>query len=155
MNRLSWDEYFGALVQVISMRSDDADTKVGAIIVDHKNRIVSTGYNGTPRGTDLPKTRPDKYPYMVHAEENAMLFAQGDLNRCRIYVLGMTPCNVCARMMLQKGIEEVIVVNPVVREGGANWNFTSTYEMFKQAKVGFREVRVPFVEIQREINLDC
>jgi dCMP deaminase len=155
MNRLSWDEYFGLLTQVIALRSDDENTKIGAIIVDHKNRIVSTGYNGTPRGTDLPKTRPEKYPYMVHAEENAMLFAQGDLHGCRIYVLGMTPCNVCARMMLQKGIEEVIIVNPIIREQGANWNFEATYNMFSQVGMGFREIKVPFINIEREINLDC
>lgn len=154
MNRLSWDEYFGALVQVIALRSDDAETKVGAVIVDKNNRIISTGYNGTPKGTDFPKTRPNKYPTMCHAEENSILFAQGDLTGCKIYVLGMTPCNVCARMMLQKGIEEVIVVNPVSREGGANWNFSSTYEMFKQANMGFREVHTPFIQFHRDINLD-
>ena len=155
MNRLTWDEYFGALVQVIAMRSDDENTKIGAVIVDKKNRIISTGYNGTPRGTDLPKTRPEKYPFMVHAEENAMLFSQGDLTGCRIYVLGMTPCNVCARMMLQMGIEEVIVVNPIVRTEGMNWDFKSTYEMFKQANIGFREIKTRIVEFMREVNLNC
>lgn len=155
MERISWDEYFGLLVQVIALRSDDANTQIGAVIVDEKNRIIATGYNGTPRGTDLPKTRPEKYPYMVHAEENAMLFAQGDLTGCRLYVLGMKPCNVCARMMVQKGIKEVVVVNPVMREGGADWNFDSTIEMFKQAKITLKEIRVPFIEIQRPINLNC
>ena len=149
--RPSWDEYFGLLVQVIAMRSDDAETKVGAIVVDHKNRIVATGYNGTPRGTDLPKTRPEKYPYMVHAEENALLFAPEDLFNCRIYILGMTPCNVCARMIIQKGITEVIVVNPIERKGGANWNFESTFEMFSQVKMGFREIKVPIISIDKII----
>lgn len=155
MERITWDEYFGLLVQVIAMRSDDANTKIGSVIVDKKNRIISTGYNGTPRGTDLPKTRPEKYPYMVHSEENAMLFAQGDLTGCRIYVLGMIPCNVCARMMIQKGIEEVIVVNSTPRDAGANWNFDATLEMFKQARITLREIKTFFVNIERPINLDC
>jgi len=154
MNRLSWDEYFGALVQVIAMRSDDAETKVGAIIVDKNNRIVSTGYNGTPKGTNLPKTRPDKYPFMCHAENNAIVFAKCDLTGYKIYVLGMPPCDTCARMIIQSGIAEVVVVNPIKRDGGANWNFESTYEMFKQTQMGFTKINVPFVQIEREINLD-
>jgi deoxycytidylate deaminase len=84
-----------------------------------------------------------------------MLFAQGNLDGCKIYVLGMTPCNVCARMMLQKGISQVIVVNPMIRSGGADWNFESTFNMFNQANILYKEIKVPFVNIERPINLDC
>jgi len=136
------------MAQCASLRSDDEETKAGAIIVNKNNRIVATGYNGTPKGTNLPKTRPDKYPYMVHAEENAMLFAPENLTGHRIYLYGLPcPCNVCARMMIQKGIEEVIVVNPETKKGSNNWNYDSTYEMFKQVNMGFREIKVPIVSI--------
>jgi len=150
MNRLSWDEYFGLMVQVVSLRSGDAETKVGAIIVDEKNRIVATGYNGTPYKTNLPNTRPEKYPYMVHAEENAILHAQRDLTNCKIYVLGLTPCNVCARMMIQRGIIEVIVVNPISSEG-KDWNFEHTFKMFEQVDMGFRQVEVPNLDLTLDI----
>jgi len=145
MNRLTWDEYFGIMVQVIALRSDDVETKVGSVIVDSKNRIVSTGYNGTPRGTTLPTTRPDKYPFMVHSETNAILFARCDLTGCKIYILGMTPCDSCARSIIQSNIKEVIVVNPIIRVGGNNWNFEATYEMFRQVNMGFRTIGAPVI----------
>lgn len=142
-SRLSWDEYFGLMVQIIALRSDDIDTKIGSVIVDKNNRVISTGYNGTPRGTDLPKTRPEKYPYMIHSEQNSILFAKCDLTNCKIYVLGMSPCDTCAKMIVQSGINEVIIVNPIKRDGGANWNFEATYKMFQQVNMGFREITVP------------
>jgi len=145
MTRLSWDEYFGLMVQVVSLRSGDAETKVGAIIVDEKNRIVATGYNGTPRGTDLPNTRPEKYPYMSHAELNCIIFSKCDLENYKIYVLGMTPCDSCARAIIQSGLSEVIVVNPIERKEGADWNFEATYKMFKQVNMGFRTINVPLI----------
>lgn len=147
-NRLSWDEYFGVQTQAIALRSDDAETKAGAIIVNKNNRIIATGYNGTPRGTNLPKTRPEKYPFMCHAEENCLLFSPEDLTGCRLYFTGLPcPCNICARMMIQKGIREVIVVNPVVKADSNNWNYDSTYEMFKQVNMGFREVKAPILRL--------
>lgn len=145
--RISWDEYFGLMVQVIALRSDDADTKIGSVIVDKNNRVISTGYNGTPRGTDLPKTRPDKYHFILHSEQNSILFSKCDLTGCKIYILGMPPCDTCAKMIVQSGITEVIVVNRMERKDGANWNFEATYKMFQQVNMGFREIIVPKINI--------
>jgi len=139
-NRRSWDDYFGLMVQVIALRSDDEETKVGAVIVDKNNRVISTGYNGTPKGTNLPKSRPDKYPYMIHSEQNCILFAKCDLTDCKIYVLGMPPCDTCAKMIIQSGITEVIVVNPIIRDGGADWNFDATKTMFEQVNMKVRTI---------------
>lgn len=144
-NRLSWDEYFALVTKTVSLRSDDSETKIGAVIIDEENRIVSTGYNGTPKGTiGLPTTRnKNKYPFMVHAEENAILFSRRNLKNCKIYVLGMLPCDSCARSICQVGINEVIVVNPIKRENGKDWNNDSVIKMFKQLNIKIREIIVP------------
>jgi dCMP deaminase len=143
MNRPSFDEYFGYLVQVIRLRSDDEETQIGCIIADNKNRIISAGYNGTPRGTDFPKTRPEKYPYMVHAEQNAIITACRDLSGDKIYVLSMLPCAECARLICQTGIKEVIVVNEIERIAGKDWDFTATLKMFEQCKIMVRKINTP------------
>jgi dCMP deaminase len=147
MKRLSWDEYFGLLVQVIALRSDDEETKVGSVIVDKRNRVISTGYNGTPMGTSLPKTRPDKYPVMSHSEENSILFSKCDLTNCKIYILGMLPCSTCARMIIQSGINEVIIVNEKERVKGNDWNFDITKTMFTQVSITIRCISVPLINI--------
>ena len=141
MTRPTWDEYFGLMTQIVALRSDDAETRVGAVIVDKNNRIVSTGYNGTPKGTSgLPTHRPEKYPYMVHAEQNAIIFAKQDLTDCKIYILGMLPCDTCARLICQSGIKQVFVVNESIRYGGADWKPTEVLEMFRQCKVTVKQV---------------
>jgi len=145
--RPSWDEYFGYLVQVVSWRSDDEETKVGAVIVDSKNRIMSLGYNGNPRGTNLPHVRPAKYNYVVHAEQNCIITASRNIEGCKLYVLGMFPCCDCAKLICQAGLTEVIVVNR--REpAGKDWNFDATFEMFKQCQIAIRAINVPTVVLQ-------
>lgn len=113
-NRISWDEFFMGVAKLAALRSRDPNTKVGACIVKN-NKIVSTGYNGMPRTCDehdLPWTKNknwlnSKYPYVVHAELNAVLNApMTDLNGCVLYVT-LFPCNECAKVLLQCGIKEI------------------------------------------------
>ena len=62
--RMGWDEYFMRIAEVVKLRSHDVNTQMGCVIVDSKNRIVSTGYNGLPKGVnDLnwPIERSEKY----------------------------------------------------------------------------------------------
>jgi dCMP deaminase len=152
--RPSWDKYFGYLCQVVSWRSDDEETKVGSVIVDSKNRIVSVGYNGTPRGTNLPHVRPAKYAYTVHSEPNCIITAQRNVEGCRLYVLGMLPCNDCAKLICQAGLTEVVVVNKVERTA-KDWNFDATLEMFRQCQITLREINVPKVKIVKiDFNLN-
>lgn len=143
--RPTWDKYFGYLCQVVSWRSDDEETKVGSVIVDSKNRIVSVGYNGTPRGTNLPHTRPEKYEVMIHSEQNSILTAQRNIEGFKLYVLGMLPCCDCAKLICQAGIVEVIIVNAADRTGGKDWSPSATLEMFKQCKIAVRSLTVPKV----------
>jgi len=81
-NVIQWDDYFMSVAFLSSMRSKDPNTQVGACIVNTENRIVGIGYNGFPTGCsddDLPWDRvadnelDTKYPYVCHAEVNAIL----------------------------------------------------------------------------------
>lgn len=109
--RPSWQEYFIGLAHAVSQRSHDVQTQHGCVITDSNNRILGVGYNGFPKGLDdskLPNTRPDKYPWMIHAERNA-------LSNCTIrpengiaYVTGQC-CNDCIMALWQEGICKVFM----------------------------------------------
>lgn len=117
---ISWDEYFMGVAMLAACRSKDPNTQVGACIVSPDNIIISTGYNGMPKGCsddDFPWERDaenevqTKYPYVVHAELNAILNANGrDLTGSRIYV-ALFPCNECAKAIIQSGIKEVVYLS--------------------------------------------
>lgn len=113
MERPNWTDYFLGLAKVVSQRSHDAQTQHGCVITDQNNRILGLGYNGFPRGLDdklLPNTRPEKYPWMIHAERNA-------LSNCIIrpdngiaYVTGQC-CNDCAMALWQEGVTTIFMSN--------------------------------------------
>lgn len=114
---ISWDEFFMGVAVLAAKRSKDPNTQVGACIVDVNNVIISTGYNGFPIGCsddEFPWDREGektKYPYVVHAELNAILNASGKSMRdARIYV-ALFPCNECAKAIIQAGIKEVIYLS--------------------------------------------
>lgn len=117
---INWDEYFMGVAILASQRSKDPSTQVGACIVNDENKIMSVGYNGFPRGCsddEFPwdrqgdKDSSTKYPYVCHAELNAILNAGGNnLKDCRIYV-ALFPCNECAKAIIQCGIKEVIYIS--------------------------------------------
>lgn len=118
-NYISWDEYFMGVALLSAKRSKDPSTQVGACIVNNKNKIVGAGYNGLPAGCDddeFPWERQGdflqtKYPYVCHAELNAILNNIGmDLHGCRIYT-ALFPCNECAKAIIQAGITEVIFLS--------------------------------------------
>lgn len=113
-NVLSWDEYFMELAKLSARRSKDPRTQVGACIIDPTtNRIVSIGYNGLPRGIkDDNKVWDDSLKdwFVVHAEANAILNTQEDLNGKILYVT-MFPCNECAKLIVQKGIKEIVYLD--------------------------------------------
>ena len=108
---ISWNEYFMAIAKLSAMRSKDPNTQVGACIVSNDNRILSIGYNGAPNGFDDEKfpwgregeNLSTKYPYVCHAEMNAILNYRGskkDLENAKIYV-DLFPCNECAKIIIQ------------------------------------------------------
>ncbi|MBQ6820624.1 MAG: dCMP deaminase family protein [Clostridium sp.] len=116
---ISWDEYFMGVAILAGMRSKDPNTQVGACIVDHDNKILSQGYNGLPKGCsddEFPwdregSTLNTKYPYVVHAELNAILNCRDrNLVGAKIYV-ALFPCNECAKAIIQCGIKEVVYLS--------------------------------------------
>lgn len=114
-NVLTWDEYFMGLAHLSAMRSKDPSTQVGAVIVSNEHRVVSIGYNGFPNGCGddvFPWDREGefgntKYPYVVHAELNAILNSKNDLRGCSLYV-SLFPCNECAKAIIQSGISRIV-----------------------------------------------
>ncbi len=123
-NYITWDEYFMGVALLASMRSKDPCTQVGACIVDCENHILSTGYNGFPWGCsddEFPWEREGsysetKYPFVVHAELNAILNANGkNLVGAKIYV-SLFPCNECAKAIIQAGIKEVLYLSDKYEE---------------------------------------
>ena len=116
---ISWDEYFMGVALLAAQRSKDPSTQVGACIVDGDKRILSTGYNGFPKGCsddEFPWNRDEacgetKYPFVVHAELNAILNASGKkLAGATVYV-ALFPCHECAKAIIQSGIKEVVYLS--------------------------------------------
>lgn len=116
---ISWDEYFMGVALLSARRSKDPSTQVGACIVNDQNKIVGAGYNGLPIGCnddDFPWDKQGafletKYPFVCHAELNAILNNIGmDLKGCKIYT-ALFPCNECTKAIIQSGITEVIYLS--------------------------------------------
>lgn len=110
IERPSWDEYFIGIAEAVSKRSHDGETQVGVVIVDENKRILATGYNGFPPGcddTELPNLRPDKYPFMVHAEINAIAASRQDLRNSSLYCT-FSPCRDCAKAIITAGVKKIV-----------------------------------------------
>ena len=144
------------MAKFVSTKSKDPSTKVGAIIVEpDTNLLISSGYNGFPRGVDdTPERYNDrelKYKLVVHAELNAILLAGYRAKGARLYVWPsfMLPpvCNECCKAVIQSGIKEV--VGYVVDENSLNerqlrWKdaILLSRMMCEEAGVGFRGVQL-------------
>lgn len=143
---LSWDEYFMSVAHLSAKRSKDPNTQVGACIVNTDKKVVGMGYNGFPMGCDddeFPWEREGalletKYPFVVHAELNAILNSIQSLHGCTIYV-SLFPCNECAKAIIQSGIKKVIYESD--KYSGTETNIASK-KMFKEA--GVETVQLPY-----------
>ena len=115
---ISWKEYFMGVALLSAARSKDSNTQVGACIVNAENKIISVGYNGMPTGCrddEMPWEREGdyldtKYPYVCHAELNAILNSSACLRGCTLYVT-LFPCNECAKAIIQSGIRRVVYLD--------------------------------------------
>ena len=145
---LSWDEFFIGIAKLAAGRSKDPSTQVGACIVGQDNRILSIGYNGAPNHFDddiFPWNRDresvtnTKYPYVCHAELNAILNFPGsrkDLVGAKIYV-DLFPCNECAKAIIQSGIKEVVYLSD--KYNGTEGNLASKH-LFDNCGVVYRQL---------------
>lgn len=107
-----WDQRFQGLACHISEWSKDPSTKCGAVIISPARIIVGMGFNGFPRGVrdeeELLQNREIKYNRTVHADVNAVLFANQSIEGCTIYTWPFMPCSRCATVLIQKGISRVV-----------------------------------------------
>ena len=154
---ISWDEYFMGVALLSAKRSKDPSTQVGACIVSDKNKIVGAGYNGLPMGCDddeFPWEKTGeflntKYPYICHAELNAILNNIGmDLKGCKIYT-ALFPCNECSKAIIQSGITEVIYLSD--KYEGTDI-FKASKIMLDRAAVKYRKVESKHVNLVLSFN---
>jgi len=142
-NNAKWQYRFLVLASHVATWSKDPSTKVGAVITDTKNRIVSLGFNGFPRGvSDAELPREEKLLRTIHAEENAILFAQRDLTYFTIYVTH-PPFAKCAAKIIQAGLRRVVcwLPSPEFRDRWA--------AELQQAHELCSEVGIEFILIER------
>ncbi len=114
MERPSWDDYFMQIAFVVATRATCPRRSVGAVIV-HDRRILATGYNGAPRGlahcTEVGcHIVAGHCIRALHAEQNAILQAalNGVSTRGATIYVTCQPCNHCAKMIINAGIERVV-----------------------------------------------
>ena len=138
------------VAMLTARRSKDPNTQVGACIVSQDNIIMSTGYNGMPKGCsddEFPWEREGaetKYPYVVHAELNAILNANGrDLRGSKLYV-ALFPCNECAKAIIQSGIREVVYLSDKYADTMLN---LASKRMLQAAGVKFTRLTMSMKEI--------
>ena len=110
-----WDNIFLLDATLWSMKSHDPQTKCGCVLVSG-NTKTSCGYNGFVRKIDnklLPNTRPDKYPFMIHAEANAIYNAarEGKSTMGSTAYITSRPCSTCIQTLYQCGIEKIVYSN--------------------------------------------
>lgn len=153
-NKINWSEYFMGLALLSSMRSKDTHTKVGACIVNEKNRVVGLGYNGMPDGCsdeEMPWEYGEtnlntKYYYVVHAELNAIINSyQNDLDGCTLYTT-LFPCCECTKAIIQSGIKEIVYYSDKYSE---NETTIASKMMLKMANVKITK----YTSDQRTITL--
>lgn len=156
---LCWDDYFMSVSLLSGKRSKDPNTQVGACIVNKNKVIESIGYNGLPKGCsddEFPWEKEGemlntKYPFVVHAELNAILNAKGkDLSGCKIYV-ALFPCNECAKAIIQSGISEVVYLSDKYSNTDS---VKASKMMFKCAGVELRQLVPSYKEINLSLNID-
>ena len=147
---ISWDEYFMGIAILAAKRSKDPSTQVGACIVSPDNIIISTGYNGMPKGCsddEFPWNRDgenSKYAYVVHAELNAILNANGrDLKDSRVYV-ALFPCNECAKAIIQSGVKEVVYLSDKYKDTMGN---IASKRMLDAAGVKYKKLQTNVKEL--------
>lgn len=152
---ISWEEYFMGVAALSSKRSKDPNTQVGACVVNTEKRIIGIGYNGFPTGCrdeEFPWGKTDKnylntkYPYVVHAEPNAILNCSSSLKDATLYVT-LFPCNECAKLIIQSGIKHVIYASDKYHDAESS---VATRKMFDAAGITYQKMPIIKVEISKE-----
>uniref|UniRef100_A0A0E0C849 dCMP deaminase n=1 Tax=Oryza meridionalis TaxID=40149 RepID=A0A0E0C849_9ORYZ len=146
---ISWDDYFMAIAFLSAERSKDPNRQVGACLVSQEGIILGIGYNGFPRGCSdnkLPWAKKSakgdpletKYPYVVHAEVNAILNTNHASAAGQKLYVTMFPCNECAKIIIQSGVSEVIYFVEK-RIDNSDYVYVASHKLLSMAGVKVRK----------------
>lgn len=135
-----WNMRFLEMARMVGLWSKDPSTQVGAVIVDDDRRVISLGYNGFPKGVadnNRLEDRKEKYKMIVHAERNALLFANVSVKDATIFTYPFMPCPVCTGMIIQSGIQRVVSL----QTDNPRWqqDFEISRKMLEEAEIGLVE----------------
>jgi len=154
------EDWYMATALLAAQRSKDPNTQVGACIVDPLGIIVATGYNGFPRGCSddaFPWAREaenpldTKYPYVEHAEINALLNRNtASLHGCTLYST-LFPCNNCTKHIIQAGIKEVIYFDDKYHH---TFESKAARKMFDVTKTTYRAYQGKLVGIELKLKTE-
>ncbi|XP_030836349.1 deoxycytidylate deaminase-like isoform X1 [Strongylocentrotus purpuratus] len=156
LDYLAWEDYFMSVAFLSAQRSKDPSSQVGACIVNEEKKIVGIGYNGMPNGCNddvLPWSRDSedwletKYPYVCHAELNAIMNKNSaDVKGCTMYV-ALFPCNECAKVIIQSGIRKIVFLSDRYQEKDT---IKASKRMFDYAGVTYSK----FTPSQQTVTID-
>lgn len=109
-NRPSWDSVWMTMAETIAQRSHHSTFKVGSLIVTSDNtQVLSLGYNGNAAGmSNVPQSETPGCSGLLHAEINALLKLDYNNPKDKIMYLTLSPCEYCAKAIVNSGIKEVI-----------------------------------------------
>ncbi len=146
MSSNKWDHRYMDMAKLVATWSKDPSSKIGAVAVNEKGQILTTGYNGFPRGIaddDRLNDRPVKYKYIVHAEQNAIYNATYNgvsLHDSTMYVAGLPCCSDCAKGIIQVGVRRVVMNGDPSNE---RWEESTklTLDMFKESGVEWEFIK--------------
>ncbi len=140
LERTTWPDTHMLMALLAARRSPDPNSQVGACVIDSKNRMLGTGYNGAPRGISvrlMPWAREGddpsetKYAYVVHAEPNAIHNSSADVEGATMYAT-MFPCNNCAKDIIQAGISELVFLTDPYK---GTWSHRVAKDMLQQVDI--------------------
>lgn len=140
LQNFKWDIRFLDLAKLVSTWSKDPSTKIGAVITDRDNKIVSLGYNGFPKklaDDDRLNDRETKYKIIIHGEMNAILSANRSLDECTLYTYPFMPCPRCTSMIIQTGIKRIVSY----KNTNERWEeeFKLSLSLFKESQIEYTE----------------
>lgn len=149
MMNTKWNKRYLSLAREISTWSKDPSRQIGAVAVSEKGRVLSTGYNGFPRGVNdsdvLYHDREYKYQRVVHAEMNCIFNATYNgacLDGSTMYVWGLPMCSDCAKGVIQVGVKAVYWDTDQEVPDQWSQSMLITQEMFDEVGIEFRRLHL-------------
>lgn len=147
INSDAWDIRFMEMAKLVSSFSKDPSSKIGAIAVNDKRVVLSTGWNGFPRGIadtcERLNDRTTKYKFVVHAEMNMVYNATYNgisLDKSTVYIYGLPCCSECAKGLIQVGVKEIVIVKNDNCDDRWKLSWENTKDMLDEVGILYREM---------------